>query len=65
MTLKQTIDAISDSSIKLEQIPAAKTMREKEIEACEDVIQDPETEFHVRAEYHQKLKTFKKLLNRI
>lgn len=65
MTLKQTIDAISDSSIKLEQIPAAKTMLENEIDACEDVIQDPETEFHVRAEYHQKLKTFKKLLNRI
>lgn len=65
MTLKQTIDAISDSSIMLEQIPAAKTMLENEIDACEDVIQDPETEFHVRAEYHQKLKTFKKLLNRI
>ncbi|MCP9765165.1 hypothetical protein [Lacihabitans soyangensis] len=65
MNLQETIDAINDSSIKLEQIPDAKTLLENEIAACEDVIQDPETEFHMRAEYHQKMKTFKKLLNRI
>lgn len=65
MTLQETINAITDSSIKLEQIPAAKTMLENEIAACEDVIQDHETEFHVRAEYQNKLRTYKKLLNRI
>lgn len=65
MTLQETINAIQGSTIKLEDIPAAKTMLENEIAACEDVIQDPETEFHVRAEYQNKLRTFKKLLNRI
>jgi hypothetical protein len=65
MTLQETIKAINDSSIELADIPAAKTMLENEISACEDVIQDPETEFHMRAEYQHKLKTFKKMLNRI
>jgi hypothetical protein len=65
MTLEETINAIKASTIKLEEIPVAKTMLENEIYACESVIQDPETEFHMRAEYQNKLKTFKKLLNRI
>jgi hypothetical protein len=65
MTLQETINAIQDSTIMLEQISAAKTMLENEIAACEEIVQDSETEFHVRAEYQNKLRTYKKLLNRI
>jgi hypothetical protein len=65
MTLQETITAIQDSSIKMEEIPAAKTMLENEIGACEDIIQDGETEFHVRSEYQAKLKLYKKLKNRL
>ena len=65
MTLQETMNAIADSSIKLEQIPAAKSTLENEIAACEVIIQDSETEWHIRAEYQNKLRTFKKLLNRI
>lgn len=49
----------------MEDIPAARTLLENEIAACDDVIQDPETQFHIRAEYQQSRVQYLKLLNRL
>jgi len=65
MTLQETIKAIMSSTIKVEDIASAKTLLENEIAACEDVIQDPETEFHVIAEYRSMRTTYLKCLNRL
>lgn len=65
MTLQETLKAIMSSTIMLEEIPAAKTLLENEIAACDDVIQDQETEFHVRTEYQNMRRTYLKCLNRI
>lgn len=65
MTLQETIKAINTSTIIVQDIPAAKSMLENEISACDDVIQDQETEPHVRQEYQNLRKTYLKCLNRI
>ena len=65
MTLEETLKSINNSTIRLEEIPAAKTLLENEIAACDEVIQDPETEFHVRAEYRNMRISYLKCLNRV
>jgi hypothetical protein len=65
MTLQNIIENISNSTILLEEIPAAKDILLNEIAACETVVQDDETQFHVRMEYQEKLRLYTKLLHRI
>lgn len=65
MTLQETIIAIKKGTINIEDVHDAKTLLENEIMACDDVIQDGETEWHVRAEYQEKRKFYNRLLNRL
>lgn len=65
MSLRETIAAVMDGTIEMQRIPDARNTIENEIADCEQIIQDIETEYHVRVEYQAKLKTYKKLLNRL
>jgi hypothetical protein len=65
MNLRETIAAIMDGTIEMQHVPDARNMVENEIADCEQIIQDIETEYHVRVEYQNKLRTYKKLLNRL
>jgi hypothetical protein len=65
MTLQETIIAINKGTINIEDVPDAKTLLENEIMACDDVIQDGETEWHMRREYQEKRKFYNRLLNRL
>jgi hypothetical protein len=65
MTLQNIIETISNSTILLEDVPAAKERLLNEIAACEMVVQDDETQFHIRREYQESLKLYTKLLHRL
>lgn len=65
MNLKETINAINTGTIAMQDIPMAKDMILAEIADAEQIIVDIETEWHVRVEYQEKLRTFKKLLNKL
>ena len=65
MTLEHIILAIQQSTIKLEQITEARNVLENEIDACEVILQDPETETYSRNEFRDKMNLYKKLLNRL
>jgi hypothetical protein len=65
MTLEEIILAIQRGTIRLEQIPEARSVVENEIDACEVVLKDPETEAYGRNEYRAKLTLYKKILNRL
>jgi hypothetical protein len=65
MKLIEIIRAINTGKIKIEQIANAKGELENEIAACVEVIQDKETEFHIREEYKTKLIVYTKLFNKI
>ena len=65
MTFAETILAIQNSTIRLEQIPEAKNLLENAIEECIDIVKDPETELHSRREFQANLTLYRKLLNRL
>jgi predicted DNA-binding protein YlxM (UPF0122 family) len=65
MSLQHIIESVSNSTILLQDIPAAKEALLNEIAACETVVQDPETQFHMREEYQSKLRLYTKLMHRL
>jgi hypothetical protein len=65
MTLQKIIETVSNSTILLEDIPAAKDILLNEIAACQTVVQDNETQFHIRMEYQSYLRLYTKLLHRL
>jgi hypothetical protein len=65
MTLQEIIKTVSNSTILLEDVPAAKERLLNEIAACEMVVQDDETQFHIRQEYQKNLRLYTKLLHRL
>ena len=65
MTLQEIIETVSNSTILLEDVPAAMERLLNEIAACEMVVQDDETQFHIRQEYQKNLRWYTKLLHRL
>ena len=65
MTLQNIIETVSNNTILLEDVPAAKERLLNEIAACEMVVQDDETQFHIRQEYQKNLRLYTKLLHRL
>ena len=65
MTLYDTILEIQKGTIRLEHIKDARNMLYNEIDDCENIIKDIETEPHVRREFQDKLTLYRKLLNRL
>lgn len=65
MTIDELVLSVQNGTIQMQDIAEAKERIEIETEGCVDVIQDNETQWHVRTEYQQKLALYRKTLNRL
>jgi hypothetical protein len=57
--------AILSGNLACGDVAAAKSQLDNEIEACDDVLRDPEVEEHMKQEYRVKKRKFLGLKNRI